>query len=346
MKKIKDAALFEKIKVFLTEYMPIIKKESPNTVAAYRYTINLYLAFLQDRFSKRLNSVTVADFNQKNILAFMDWLRAQRGNKVSTVNLRLVHMRRFCRFLMEENILLLSELSVIQKIGAFPKECADGVKHLSVKEMKLVLTQPDSSKRIGVRDKFFMYLLYDSGCRLQELLDLRVKNFVIKSSGAQLHIVGKGNKFRATPISEELIPMYREYCMLFHRDANQGNYLFYTKRNEVLIKMSCDNAQRFISKYGAKAKSAMPSIPHLHPHLFRHTRAMHLYMAGMPLEMVAQWLGHSQMETSLIYANATTEMKRAAVKKISEKGNSVFQDDEKFRYADNNDIIKQLYGLV
>ena len=122
--------------------------------------------------------------------------------------------------------------------------------------------------------------------------------------------------------------------------------MFYTKRNGITTKMSCDNAQRFISKYGATAKNAMPTIPHLHPHLFRHTRAMHLYMAGMPLEMVAQWLGHSQMETSLIYANATTEMKQAAVKKISTKENSVFKDDEKFKYGDNDDIIKQLYGLI
>ena len=81
-------------------------------------------------------------------------------------------------------------------------------------------------------------------------------------------------------------------------------------------------------------------------HLFRHTRAMHLYMAGMPLEMVAQWLGHSQMETSLIYANATIEMKRAAVEKISSKENSVFRDDETFKYKDDDDIIKQLYGLA
>lgn len=110
--------------------------------------------------------------------------------------------------------------------------------------------------------------------------------------------------------------------------------------------MSSDNVQRFVEKYGAKAKSQMPSIPHIHPHLFRHTRAMHLYMAGMPLEMVAQWLGHSQIETSLIYANATTEMKRAAVKKISTKENAVFGDNENFKYGDNDGIIKRLYGLA
>ena len=73
---------------------------------------------------------------------------------------------------------------------------------------------------------------------------------------------------------------------------------------------------------------------------------MHLYMAGMPLELVSQWLGHSRLETSLIYARATTDMKRKAVDKISAKENSVFKSDEKFKYADNEDVIRQLYGLM
>ena len=172
MKKIKDPVLFEKIRQFLTEYMPIIKRESTNTVIAYRYTLNLYLMFLQSLLSKGLNSITSADFNQKNILSFMDWLRSYRGNKISTANLRLVHMRRFCRFLMEENVLLLSELSAIQKIAEFPKEYADGIKYLTVSEMKLILAQPNPGKKTGLRDRFFMYLLYDSGCRIQEIPDL------------------------------------------------------------------------------------------------------------------------------------------------------------------------------
>lgn len=346
MKKIKDPALFEKIREFLTEHMPVIKKESPNTVEAYRYTLNLYLAFLQETLVKELNSITSLDFSKKNILAFMDWLISNRKNRASTANLRLVHLRKFCCFLMNEDVLRLSELSAIQKIKGFPKECADEVKYLSIQEMKLVLSQPDTSKRLGIRDKFFMYLLYDSGCRVQEVLDLRVKSFFIKNNNAQLHIVGKGNKFRTTPISDELIEMFKEYCVHFHKNTTQDDYLFYTIRNGICVKMSSDNVQRFVEKYGAKARSQMPSIPHIHPHLFRHTRAMHLYMAGMPLEMVAQWLGHSQMETSLIYANATTEMKRTAIQRISTKETSVFRDNEKFKYADNDGVIKQLYGLT
>lgn len=345
MKRIKDPALFEKIKEFLTEHMPIIKKESPNTIEAYRYTLNLYLDFLQEVLAKELRDITSMDFTKKNVLAFMDWLISSRKNKASTANLRLVHLRKFCRFLMEEDVLRLSELSAIQKIEGLPKERADEVQYLSIQEMKLVLSQPDTGKRLGIRDKFFMYLLYDSGCRVQEILDLKMRSFVIKNGSVQLHVVGKGNKFRATPISNELLEMFKEYCAHFHRNTTQDDFLFYTIRNGIHVKMSSDNVQRFVEKYGAKARSQMPSIPHIHPHLFRHTRAMHLYMAGMPLEMVAQWLGHSQMETSLIYANATTQMKRAAVKKISIKENSVFADDEKFKYKDNSEVIKQLYGL-
>ena len=132
---------------------------------------------------------------------------------------------------MGENVLLLSELSAIQKIEEFPKEYADGIRYLTVPEMKLVLVQPDSSKKTGLRDRFFMYLLYDSGCRIQEILDLTIRDFSVNSSGARLHIIGKGNKFRATPISEELIPMYEEYCVHFYKNGNLDDYLFYTARS-------------------------------------------------------------------------------------------------------------------
>ena len=122
--------------------------------------------------------------------------------------------------------------------------------------------------------------------------------------------------------------------------------MFYTTSRGVRSQLSSDAAQAFIKKFGDKARDCSAEIPHLHSHLFRYTRAMHLYMAGMPLELVSQWLGHSQMETSLIYAPATTEMKRKAIDKISTAENSVFRDDGKFKYADNETIIRQLYGLM
>ncbi|WP_287826741.1 tyrosine-type recombinase/integrase [Oscillibacter sp.] len=325
MKKIKDPALFEKIRKFLTEDMPVLRKKSPNTVEAYRYTLNIYLVFLCEKHSKSLYNITVKDFSQKNILFFLDWLIEERGNKASTANLRLRHIKRFCRFLMDENILMISELSAIQKIAEIPNASEDTIKFLTIQETKLILSQPDTSKAIGIRDSLFMYLLYDSGCRIQEILSLKLKDFFVQNGTAELHIIGKGNKFRITPISEELIPKFERYCRHYHKSSTYDDYLFYTKRRGACSQMSCDTAQTFIKKYGIMAQKLNSAIPHVHPHLFRHTRAMHLYMAGMPLELVSQWLGHSQLETSLIYARATTDMKRKAVDKISAKENSVYK---------------------
>lgn len=346
MRKIKDPTLFQSIRKFLMEDMPIVRKKSANTVDAYRYTLNLFFAFLREKDKKLLSSVTAKDFCQSNVLEFMDWLVEARGNKASTVNLRLKHIKRFCRFLMDENILLISELSSIQKIADVPNATDNTVKFLTVQETKLILSQPDTNKAIGLRDNFFLYLLYDSGCRIQEILDLKLRDFVVQKDSAELHIVGKGNKYRATPISQELIPKFERYCSVYHQGSSYEDYLFYTTRKGVRSQMSSDAAQAFIKKYGDKARATLTDLPHLYPHLFRHTRAMHLYMAGMPLELVSQWLGHSQMETSLIYARATTEMKRKAINKISSAENSVFKGDEKFKYADNEFVIQQLYGLI
>lgn len=241
---------------------------------------------------------------------------------------------------------MISELSSIQKIADIPNATEDAIKFLTVQETKLILSQPNINKAVGLRDSFFLYLLYDSGCRIQEMLDLKLRDFVIQKESAELHIIGKGNKYRVTPISQELIPKFERYCSAYYQGSSYEDYLFYTTRKGARFQMSSDAAQAFIKKYGDNARSASAEIPHLHPHLFRHTRAMHLYMAGMPLELVAQWLGHSQMETTLIYARATTEMKRKNIDKISTAENSVFKGDEKFKYADNESVIRQLYGLI
>ena len=87
------------------------------------------------------------------------------------------------------------------------------------------------------------------------------------------------------------------------------------------------------------------SIPHLHSHLFRRTRAMILYKGGMPLPLVGERLGHSQLEKTTIYAKATIEMKKAARDKVAKNQKSVFHNKEKFKYADDEEILRKQMGL-
>ena len=83
--------------------------------------------------------------------------------------------------------------------------------------------------------------------------------------------------------------------------------------------MSDDNVARFLKTYAARARKQNPHVPeNVHPHMVRHSRAMHLYQGGMPLTVLSEFLGHEDPETTLIYAYADTEMKRQAVGKASE----------------------------
>ena len=344
--KIKDPLLYEKIRCFLNDHMLMLRKKSRNTVDSYKYTINLYLAFIREKYTKSLCDIEMNDFEQSNIMAFTNWLIQKRGNKISTANLRLTHMRKFCRYLLQDDSQRISQLAAIQDIAKLRDTEGNRLVYLTVEETSMILSQVNVQSIHGLRDRFFMYLLYDSGCRVQEILDLKMDSFEIGRTGAKLHVTGKGNKYRVVPISAELIQMYNEYRQKYHRSETDTDLLFYTKRKGLYSKMSSDNVMVFAEHYGAMAREKMPSIPHIKPHLFRHTRAMHLYMAGMPLELVSQWLGHSQMETTLIYASATAEMKRKQLEKIYNKENSVFKENERFKYENDDETIKRLYGLM
>ena len=133
--------------------------------------------------------------------------------------------------------------------------------------------------------------MYESGCRDDEILHLRVKDFVLNKDGEpDMHIFGKGSKHRCTPLSVNIVPYFKEYCDIYHADiANeQEELIFYTVRNCIKTQMSADNVQRFMKVYEEKSKKINADIPHLHPHLWRRTRAMHLYVAGVPLPLVSE----------------------------------------------------------
>lgn len=346
MKKIKDPSLFRHIKSFLEVYLPAIRSKSNNTIISYRSTLNLYFNFLKESEGIFLGHVTVEHFNEKNILSFIEWLKSSRKNSISSCNLRLSGIRVFCKYLMGENVLPYDTYARICSIEKRKDPEKPVMEILTIDEMKKLLALPDRKKRSGLRDWFYIALLYDSGCRNQEILSLRLKDIRQTSSGGgNLSVTGKGNKFRITPISIEVMEIFKEYSAEFHPAALPDEYLFCTVRQGIRTPMSPDNTARFLIKYEKMMRQDMAGIPHLHPHLFRHTRAMHLYQAGMPLALVSEWLGHSQLETTLIYAHADTEMKRREVEKVRLAENSIFTN-ESFKYADDEEMIKKLYGLV
>jgi len=140
---------------------------------------------------------------------------------------------------------------------------------------------------------------------------------------------------------------FKKYSAAFHPEPSSDNHLFYTERKGSRFAMSPDNSARFIKKYGAAANIVNPEVPKsLQPHAFRHSRSMHLYRSGMPMVLLAEWLGHAQLSSTLIYANADTEMKRVAIEKATSKLNSLVSGDAVYlEWEDDEALIRQLYGL-
>jgi len=345
MGKITDPKLFASIKTFLTVYLPKIRARSSHTIQAHRDALNLFILFLKTINGIELRKVTTADFSIENVLAYLDWLKIERDCADSTRNQRLMSIRVFCKYLAGEDMLAFNTYAKIQAIRRLPVPESVLENILSIDDVRLILEMPDASTKMGLRDRFYTALLYDTGCRNDEILSLTLGDIVTGKDGGKVNIIGKGRKFRVTPLSKEVVAMLRQYENVFHPERCPQKYLFYITRMGVETSMSADNALRILRKIEDKAKLQRPNIPHLHPHYFRHVRAMHLYQAGMPLALVGEWLGHSQLETTLIYSYADTEMKRAAAEKVNNSKTSVFYE-EQFAFQDDDTTIRKLYGLA
>ena len=174
--------------------------------------------------------------------------------------------------------------------------------------MKILLEQPDISSRNGFRDLVIMSLLYDTGARVQELIDLKVKDIRIDApSTVTLH--GKGDKYRQVPIMNNTKQLLKEYIEKYRKTSNQ--YLFESSKNKAF---SRKGICYIINKYAeiAQKKSSIISTK-IFPHVFRHSRAMHLLQSGVNLIYIRDFLGHVDISTTEIYAKYDTETKRKAI---------------------------------
>lgn len=191
------------------------------------------------------------------------------------------------------------------------------VSHMTKDAVASIIGSIDTSSPKGLRDCFFLTLMYDTAARDGEMLKLKLSDISVRN--ASVYLFGKGAKPRLVPLTKETLEMFEKYRASFHRDNNRESPMFYTKHKGTKTPMSDDNVARFLKTYAARARKQNPHVPeNVHPHMVRHSRAMHLYQGGMPLTVLSEFLGHEDPETTLIYAYADTEMKRQAVEKASE----------------------------
>ena len=346
MGRVKDAQLFMLIRNFLEVYLPVHRGAGTNTVNTYRTGLNQYLDFVAATQGISRYSVTAPMFSYEMVTEYLRHLTTERKLSSATCNNRLAVIRAFVTYASAckpEYIDLKNRLGQIKsrKNDNFGK-----VDYMSEAAVKALMEAPNTSTPTGVRDQLLMILLYDTGARIQEILDLKLHDFKLdKTPTVILH--GKGNKIRIVPLMLETVKHLKKYLSVWHSNENMSSpcWLFFTVRHGQKCPMCDDTARYRIQKYVTAAKEKCREVPdNPHPHLWRHSRAMHLYQHGMDLERISQWLGHSQLETTLIYAHVDTEDKRKAIE-AALGGGVIGKLDSAPYTVDDEELLRKLYGL-
>lgn len=300
---------------FLSHYLAGQRNLSPNTVKAYRDVFVLLLRFCRDVKGMAIEKLQLEQIDVQLVEAFLDHLEKDRHCSVRTLNQRLAVLHAFCRYLqVEEPTLLLH----CQRILAMPlrRFVRHEVGYLTKDHLAALLTQPDLKRSDGRRDAVLLSVLYDTGARVQELIDLKASD-VRFDAPAQVRILGKGRKVRVVPLMENTARLLQQYFRenKLTLPENYDRSLFQNKYGNPLTRVGVNY---ILQKHLQKARENYPQLKQkASPHTLRHTKAMHLVQGGVSLDIVRDFLGHVDIKTTEIYARANLEMKRAAIEKVS-----------------------------
>ncbi|MDD3917937.1 MAG: site-specific integrase [Synergistaceae bacterium] len=299
---------------YLSVHLPGRVNASPNTVASYRDMFRLFLLFCREERGIPPERLEMRHIDDDLVNAFLEWTEKSRGCGVSTRNQRLAALHAFVRYVQTETP---ERLLIHQRILAIPlkKTGKPLVPHLTSEALEAVLRLPDGATPTGRRDLTLLVVLYDTGARVQELVDLRVRDVrLVEPPTATL--TGKGRKVRCVPLMRrtvELLKTYLEEKRL--TGAEKADHpLFFNSRREALTRAG---VAYVVSKYAKKVEKEgkIPLPPKVTPHVFRHTKAVHLLQANVNLIYIRDFLGHASVTTSEIYARADNRMKREALER-------------------------------
>ena len=308
---------------FLTDYLPLRRGYSKNTILSYRDALKLFIVFLIEEKGLQLSSFTMSGFNRNLVAEFLVWCRS-RGASVSTANQRLAALKSFASYAQTEQIDYIASLQDIQAVRSRKSEGKE-ISFLNADHMALLINRPDVNTRNGLRHRAALTLLYDSGCRVQELCDIRLRD-INTGHNPVVKLHGKGDKYRTVVISEGTGNLLKEYISRQRNGALQDQPLIVNRTGR---KLSRDGVQYMIDKYVREIHEENKAFPeHVHCHQFRHSKAMHMLAAGINIIYIRDFLGHEDISTTQIYSRADNRLKNEAINALAPKlaGETVFPD--------------------
>lgn len=314
---------------FLTVYLPTRKNLSTNTISSYCDTFKLIFKYADDVIQIPSERIRLEHFNPEFVSDFLNWIETDRKCAKSTVNQRLAAIHSFFKYVPSLYPAYISECQKILSIP-FQKKAESLVTYLEADDVRLLLSLPDVATRQGRRDLVLLSLLYDSAMRVSEIISLTPRAIRLMPP-AQIEILsGKGGKARVVPVLKNTALQLEQYLKERHLTGaeNCDKPLFVNKQNGCLSRAG---ATYILKKYYTVAVTIQPHMPQrISPHVLRHSKAMHMLQAGVNIVYIRDFLGHSDVTTTAVYAKADINMKREALEKtqmVSYTDIPIWQED-------------------
>lgn len=339
--KLQSSLIFwEVTKDFIYHYLPDIRRVSPNTIASYKDSLNIYIDYLEQKKNQNRKKISFENFDRTSLKEYIDWLLNTRKLAERTCNLRLTAIRSLLEYASNEYIEIMSVyLSACSVKGVKVPDIP--IEFFEHEQIQALLAAPNTLKKIGRRNQMMLILLYDTAARVSELLELTIKSLHLDSNIPYITLLGKGKKYRNIPLMKKTLEHLKRYLNEFHHGTNQTESLFYAVTYGQKHHLSNDTMEKMIKKYAKECTLSGVTMPDSsHCHLIRKTRAMDLYQSGVPLTHIQQLLGHKDLSTtSGFYAFATLD---TLVKSIETVNGVGFAENRKWN---DKDILAKIYRL-
>lgn len=317
MRKTKNDAFFQMLHNFFSIHLPVRLTASPKTIRTYKAALNQMRLYLANEKGIPFTAMDFDCFSREMIYAFLVYLRDEKYASVNTLNNRLAAIRSFLRYCSDEDMELTAIYVSAQKIRRFKGTKTACVEYLTEDQLKRLYTMPDIHTAVGRRNRFIMIFLYETGARIDELLNIRLSDIIRTGKAVQLRLTGKGRKTRYIPIMKETMKHLEAYLSEYHPDSPKGAFLFYSVHQGQQTQMTAANVDHMLKKYAAIVRETDPNFPaKLHAHMFRHSIAMAMYKKGVPLSYIRDFLGHESIDTVRVYAYADNETISEALSRV------------------------------
>ena len=320
---------------YFAEYLPLHLGASENTCKSYRDAFLQLLRFLETNHHTPPDKIMLETVTATIIEEFLLNLEQVGGIGVATRNQRLAAIHSFFKYLQKKELTCFEQCSAILAIP-FKKKPQVPMPYLSIQEVKILFSIPDVGKKSGLRDLAILTVLYETGARVQELIDLTVAHLNLSIGAPYIDLRGKGQKIRRIPIAIEVANILGKYMNAFSIIAPQ-DVLFSNSQKQKLTRAG---VQYIVSKYTTLGQQQSQELfrQRITNHSFRHSKAMHLLEAGINLIYIRDFLGHSSVTTTEIYAKTNPEIKR----KILTENNMISALENRYEPDEKKNLLNWL----